>query len=111
MAQQLIDENSEDLERVQKSALKIILQENYKSYELALETLDLESLKERREALCLQFAKKCIGHPKMKHMFTTNKKTHQMETRFPENFAVNHANTERLKNSPVIYMQRLLNQE
>ena len=107
----LTDENSEDLERVQKSALKIILQENYKSYELALEVLDLESLKERRENLCLQFAKKCLGHEKMKNMFQTNKKTHYMETRFAENYEVNHANTERLKNSPIIYMQRLLNLE
>jgi hypothetical protein len=107
----LTDENSQDLERVQKSALKIILQENYKSYELALEALDLESLKDRRENLCLQFAKKCLGHEEMRSMFQTNNKIHQMETRFAENYEVNHANTERLKNSPVIYMQRLLNLE
>ena len=107
----LTDENSQDLKRVQKSALKIILQENYKSYELALEALDLESLKEIREHICLQFAKKCLGHEKIRSMFQTNNKTHQMETRFAENYEVNHANTERLKNSPVIYMQRLLNLE
>ena len=71
---------------------------NYKSSELTLETLYLESLKERREILCLQFAKKCIGHAKMKNMFQTNKKTDQMEISFPENYALNHANTERLKN-------------
>ena len=107
----LTEENSQDLERVQKSALKIILQEKYRSYELALQELDLESLKERRENLCLEFAKKCLGHGKMKNLFQPNKKTHQMETRFAENIEVNHANTERLKKSPVIFMQRLLNLE
>ena len=78
---------------------------------MALEALDIESLKDRRENLCLDFAKKCLNHEKMKNMFKPNKKTHQMETRFAENIEVNHANTERLKNSPVIYMQRLLNLE
>ena len=51
-------ENTQDLERVQKTALKIILQNEYKSYESALQILDLENLVERRERLCLQFAKK-----------------------------------------------------
>ena len=53
----LTEEDKQDLERVQKSALKNILQENYDTYENALKILDLESLSERREYLCLQFAK------------------------------------------------------
>ena len=65
----LTNENAEDLERIQKNALKIILQEEYKSYENALKVLDLEKLDERREKLCLQFAKKCLGHEKMKIYF------------------------------------------
>ena len=106
----LTNENSEDLERVQKNALKIILQDEYKTYENALIILDLEKLNERREHLCLQFAKKCLGHDKMKHLFPKNKKSHVMVTRFEEIHEVNHANTERLKNSPIVYMQRLLNE-
>ena len=107
----LTNENSEDLERVQKNALKIILQDEYKTYENALIILDLEKLNERREHLCLQFAKKCVGHDKMKHLFPKNKKSHVMVTRFEEIHEVNHANTERLKNSPIVYMQRLLNEK
>ena len=42
-------ENCEDLERVQKSALRIILKEEYQTYEQALETLMLAKLSERRE--------------------------------------------------------------
>ena len=106
----LTDENSQDLERVQKSALKIILQESYDTYEGALKTLELESLDDRRERLCLQFAKKCLTNEKMKNLFPLNHKTHPMITRLEENYEVNHANTGRLQNSPIIYMQKLLNE-
>ena len=106
----LTQEDSENLERVQKSALRIILQERFTSYESALNTLELESLAERREILCIQFAKKCTKNPKMKHLFTPNNKTHPMDTRFQELNELNHANTGRLQNSPVIYMQKLLNE-
>ena len=52
-----------NLERVQKSALKIILGEKYVSYENALKILKLQSLKERRDSLCLKFAKKMLRSP------------------------------------------------
>ena len=42
---------------LQKSALKIILKESYKTYEHALNILDLENLFDRREYLFLKFAK------------------------------------------------------
>lgn len=105
----LTAENSEDLERVQKSSLKIILKEKFQSYEHALSLLDLDSLAERREILCLQFAKKCLKNEKMKKFFPKNRKSHPMITRNEETFEVNNVHTERLKNSPIIYMQRLLN--
>ena len=105
----LTAENSEDLERVQKSSLKIILKEKFQSYEHALSLLDLDSLAERRELLCLQFARKCLKNEKMKKFFPKNKKSHPMITRNEETFEVNNVHTERLKNSPIIYMQRLLN--
>ena len=43
-------------------------------------------------------------------MFPLNVKTHSMETRKDEKFKVQFANTERLKNSAIIYMQNLLNE-
>ena len=52
----LSEDNKSDLERVQKSALKIILRENYKGYIQALVALGIESLSDRREKLCLKFA-------------------------------------------------------
>ena len=73
--------------------------------------LELQSLYDKREELCLVFAQKCLKNPKIKHLFPANNKTHLMETRTNEHFYVNHANTTQLMKSPVIYMQRLLNME
>ena len=44
----LTNENEVDLERIQKIALKIILNDKYKSYENALNMLELDTLKDRR---------------------------------------------------------------
>ena len=107
----LTKQNENDLERVQKVALKIILKNNYISYENALNVLELETLKDRRERLMLTFAQKCLKNPKMKHLFPPSTSTHPMEIRSHEHFQVLYANTERFKNSSIIYMQNLLNNE
>ena len=83
----------------------------YNNYIDALEEIDLQSLEERRQELCLKFAKKCTQNVKVKDIFPQREKTHDMEMRNEERFIVNHAHTERLKNSAVPYMQRLLNEE
>ena len=73
----LTEENSQDLERIQKSAVKIILGSKYTEYESALDKIDLETLSERREKLCLKFAKKCLKNDKTKDMFKLNEKNSQ----------------------------------
>ena len=105
----ITEENKDDLERIQKSAVKIILQEKYKGYSQGLAQLGLEPLADRREQLCLSFAQKCLKNDKTKDIFPLNSKSHKMETRNNEKFMVQHANTNRLKDSAVIYMQHLLN--
>ena len=107
----LTEDNKSDLERVQKTALKVILGERYKSYQQALNLLGLETLNDRRESLCLTFAIKSSKNPKTKHMFPQNEKTHNMGTRNCEKFKVQHAHNDRLKNSAIIFMQNLLNQQ
>ena len=107
----LTQENTDDLERVQKSALKVILGEKYLGYKISLQKLNLETLYDRREQLCLNFAKSCIKNPKFNDMFPKNIKTHSMELRNPEVFNVDHANTERFQKSAIIYMQHLLNED
>ena len=98
-------ENEEDIERVQKTALKIIFKTQYKSYDNALVLSGLKTLKDRRKDLCLTFAKRCLKNDKTSDMFPLNNdKTKH------EKYKVYHANTSRLQNSPIIYMQHLLNE-
>ena len=106
----LTEQNRNDLERVQKSALKVILGEKYQSYNKALIELNLETLEERRNTLCLKFAQKCLTNEKNQQMFPLSKKIHSMETRKSEEFEVQYAKTDRLKNCAKIYMQNLLNE-
>ena len=101
-------EDSEDLERVQKSAMKVILKEEYNTYEQALEKLMLCKLSERREKMCLKFAKNCTKNDLTRDLFPLNL-TDGLETRSKDRYRVLHANTDRLKDSAVPYLQRLLN--
>ena len=104
----ITEEESMDLERVQKVALKIILQEDYLTYEDALESLNLDTLRKRREKLCLSFAKKCVMHPKAKEMFPFNT-PNVLTNRDRECFYVQHASTSRLRDSTIPQLQRALN--
>ena len=105
----LTEENKTDLERVQKSALRLIMGGRYSGYKQALAELGILSLEERRENLCMNFARKCLRNSKTQHMFPRNENLHEMKTRKHEEFKVQHANTGRLQKSPLIYMQKLLN--
>ena len=106
----LTKENEEDLERVQKSAVRIILGRNFSDYGNALSEVNLDYLKIRRQDLCLKFAVKCIKSEKTQNMFPKREKEHAMKARNEEKYHVQHAKTSRLKNSAIPYMQRLLNE-
>ena len=103
-------ENSQDLERVQRNAMYIILKERYTGYENALNTLGLQSLCDRRRELCLRFAQKCVKNGKNGDIFPLNHRNHIMKTRHQPKFKIQFANTGRLQKSPIIYMQHLLNE-
>ena len=98
-----------DIERTQKVALKVIFGQKYISYEHSLKLTGLETLDSRRKKLSLNFAKKCLKYDATKWMFPQNRIT--INTRHPEKFIVTKAKTERLANSAIPYMQRLLNTE
>ena len=104
-------ENLTDLERVQKNALRIILQDQYESYGKALELMEMESLYDRREELCLSFAIKCTKskNSQINSMFPLNKSHTTVDTRKSEKYHVQMAHTGRYKDSAIPYMQRLLN--
>ena len=98
-----------NLERVQKSALKVILGDKYIDYGNALKVMKLQSLKERRDELCLKFARKCLQVPKFLNMFPRSHHDHTMVKRRSESFQVKRGLTERLRKSAIPHMQRLLN--
>ena len=49
---------SAQIERIQKSALSIMLDENYTNYEVACTIVQLEPLWSRKENICVKFIKK-----------------------------------------------------
>ena len=107
----LTQKNISDLERVQKSALKLILKERYIDYKNALNVMKMDTLAIRREKLCLKFAKDCVRNEKLHDMFPKNKKFHLMDMRSSYKFVVKKAKTERLQRSAIVNMQKLLNKE
>ena len=64
----LTKENESDLEQVQKSAFRLILGNDYISYENAQNVLQMESLFDRRERLFTNFTLKSLHVKQMKHI-------------------------------------------
>ena len=104
-------EEIQSIERVQKSALKLILNTSNINYKKALEKVDLESLEDRRKKLSLNFAKKCVKNESMSGLFPKTNKSHEFKLRNTEKFEVKFARTERLKKSAIPVMQKLLNED
>ena len=106
----LTAENRADLERTQKTFTKLVLEEDYETYPKALQALQLETLENRRKTLTLSFVKRSLSDGKFRYLFPLRRKPHIMKTRHPNKYKTTHALTERFKNSPIITMQKLLNE-
>ena len=100
--------NRNDIERIQKSAMKIIFKHDYVGYEKSLKILKIESLQDRRERLSLRFAQKCLKHEKFSDMFPKNQST--FSSRNKEKYHVNMALRERYRHSSIPFLQRKLNE-
>ena len=94
-----------DIERVQKTALFIILGESYINYEVACTLAEIEPLDIRREKLCLKFARKDVR--KENTLFTKNKTT--VNTRSANIVIEPKCNTKRFSKSSIPYLSKLLN--
>ena len=92
-----------DLERVQKTACKIILKQEYEDYESALSQLNLQNLNDRRAILCKRFTEKCVKNERTKAMFPLD------TTRHSNKYLVTFARNDRLLYSSIPQMQRILN--
>ena len=106
----LTGEDRLKIESVQKSALSIILGEQYYSYRSALNHLRLESLYTRRVRLCKKFAKKSQKHSKFEKWFKPNTRITVTRAKGSK-FCEVHCRTERFKNSPISFLTKLLNSE
>ena len=103
----LTQENTQDLERVQKTCLKVILGDAYEHYSSALVKCDLGTLNSRHESRCLDFALKCVKHPVNSRLFPQNER--ELNLRQTEKFVVNFARTSTYQKSTIPYCQRMLN--
>ena len=109
-ASSLTLEQKKKLENIEKTCLRIILQEMYIGYPEACEMLAILPLTARREARMLSYAKKCVKHPTNARFFPRNPNDHVNPLiREREPFIVNFARTEAYRRSTVPTCQRLLN--
>ena len=97
-----------DLERIQKSACHILLGSDYTTYKHALQTLQLETLEDRRVRLALKFGLKAEKHPKFQKWFKANVKSHNTRNHITKYSSV-RANHTRFAQSAISYLTDLLN--
>ena len=95
-----------DLEKIQKIALKIILGDLYRSYASACEFFNLKFLSERRESICINFALKLFKSDRSQQFFTHRKS----KTRNNDPVVEKKCNTIRCFNAPHNYLAQLVNQ-
>ena len=100
-------DESDDIERTQKVALRIILRDQYKSYNNALSLVNLQTLAHRRETLLLKFATKTLKNPKTAHMIKTNQPRRKLRNQ--EHFKVERARTQRFAQSTLNTIAHILN--
>ena len=96
------------IERVQKSALQVILDVNYESYSHACNTSNILTLDERRKQLCKRFSTKAVRNPKHTKWFRISPKVRETRQNQPQ-FCPVIARTTRFENSPISYLTKLLN--
>ena len=104
----LIQEEINDIERVQKSFMYIALGDDFTDYKSALYVTDLETLSRRRTKLCLNFATKCLKHPKHNKWFVKTEPGPNTRSVKPS-FKVPFCRLTRTNKGPIPYLTRLLN--
>ena len=106
----LTQEQSRKIENIQRTSLKIILQENYTDYASACDLVGLPPLSLRRESRCLSFARRCLKTDEMAKHFPLTPDLPNIELRNRERFIVNRSHGEKYLRSTIPYCQRKLNE-
>ena len=97
----------EELEKMQKPALKIIFGFD-KEYAAILAENNIQSLEKRREDAFLNYATKLSNSERFKEWFPEQE--HKTDLRQRKKYREDFARTNRLYNSPIYAMRRLLNE-
>ena len=105
----LTQQDMDSLERTQKVALRIIFQDEYISYQNALNLSGLLSVSDRYKTLLYKFAVKCVRNPKTEDIIQKNEVCDRL--RHKETYAVPMAKKQRLFKSAIPTMARMLNEK
>ena len=96
------------IERVQKTAIYIILGEQYSSYKNGLKQLKMDTLKDRRQKLCTKFTIKATKHDKFSSWFQENNihtNTRSIKTKYKKV----ETRTNRYRKSPIPLLTDIAN--
>lgn len=99
---------SDRLEALQKRAAKIIFGVE-QSYAALVADGSLELLADRRNALCLNFAKKAAASERFGNAWFPLRAESGHNTRHPEKYLEEKSRTERMRKNPLQYMRHELN--
>ena len=105
----LTNSESNQIERVLKTACAIILGENYTTYKRALKILNMKTLQVRRSELCLSFAKKALKSEKFASWFSFNTNKYDKTRKEKDILNLVKTRTDKYKKSPVPYLTTILN--
>ena len=103
-------EQSMKVERVQKKAFTIILENRNNKYESGLLVFKIDRLDQRHLTLCYNFAMKCTKSSRHSSMFPTNP-NHRVDRSSSKPYLERLCRTARHYNSPVPFLSRLLNKD
>ena len=97
---------SQDIERIQKAAMQIILQDKYINYQLACRTFSSQTLELRRVKLCSKFASKNL---KSENCLFSRVGTNTNTRQKPNLVREFKCHTRRYQNSSLPFLAQLLN--
>ena len=106
----LTKNQSNDIENIQKKALKIILGRSYHSYEVACTLMSAEPLYDRRLSQCLKFVRKAVKSRLHTDIFIHTKNSITTRSSINKKLLEYTCNSQRYFNSPLVFLSRLYNQ-
>ena len=105
----ITQKQSENIEKIQKRALRIIFGCQYSTYCDTLAQLGMITLQERRRMLCLNFIQKTLNNTDQFKNYLPQKPRNERLLRHSQKIPDFFCRTNRMKNSPLPFLIRLYN--